>query len=342
MTLKPITVVFMGTPDFAVPPLKSLLSDPGFKILAVVTQPDKPSGRKMLLTKPPVKITAEEAGIPVLQPLKVKNNPEFLETFRNLNPDIAVTAAYGHILPSELLNIPKFGFINIHASLLPSYRGASPIEEALLKGDSKTGITYIQMNEKMDEGDIISIHTLPISDTDTSIELTDKLSLLAAKTIASVLTALINGELQPKAQEHEKATYCSKIDKKDGLITPLQQTSEQILNMIRAFTPWPSAYLSFKGKNIKILGAEKTTPTPNTEPSRLPKVGGSPLTDLDNPFLTMDGNLYLKTSNGLIKINKLQLEGKSTMLAQDFLRGHANFFNTSEQSEISRNKSTNP
>ncbi len=310
-----IKVIFFGTPEFSVKPLLALMNDPGIEISAVVTQPDKPVGRKQEMLPSPVKIAVAGSGITILQPESVKNNNEFFELVKNLKPDFIVTAAYGKILPVELINIPKHYSINIHASLLPKYRGASPVEQALLNGDSETGITFIRMDEGMDTGDILLIQRLQIRPEDDNSMLRDRLSLLAAGLLPFLLKDIIEGEIRPIPQKNSLASYCKKIEKEDGEIKPAGSTAAQIANQIRALNPWPSTYLFYQGKRIKIISAESCASIKGLEAGHFETAG-------DQLFLGCMDDTRLKITN-------LQLEGKNPSSIQDFLRGHSNFFSKS-------------
>ncbi|MFS8630785.1 MAG: methionyl-tRNA formyltransferase, partial [Bacillales bacterium] len=247
-------IVFMGTPDFAVPVLKQLISD-GYEVVAVVTQPDRPVGRKKILTPPPVKVAAEQHGIPVLQPEKLRDSEE-LEQIIKLEPDLIVTAAYGQILPKKLLDAPKYGCINVHASLLPELRGGAPIHYAILQGKEKTGVTIMYMVEKLDAGDILTQVEVPISETDTVGTLHDKLSEAGAKLLSETLPKLLRGELTPVPQNEEEATYAYNITREQEKID-WTKTGEEIYNHIRGFNPWPVAYTTLNGKTIKIWRSVK-------------------------------------------------------------------------------------
>lgn len=301
----------MGTPHFAVWPLEALAESPDFDVVAVVTQEDKKVGRKQLLTSPPVKGAAEEHSIPVLQPPSLKNNDDFVEILTKLAPDFIVVVAYGQILPQTILDIPTHGCINIHGSLLPNYRGASPIEEALRQGDKETGLTFIQMTAKMDAGPIMHIQRAPIDPKDTAATLREKLSILAGKMIPAVLQDILDGVAHPIEQNHDQATYCHKISKKDGLINLSTMTAQEIHNHVRAYTPWPTCFIRLGEKTLKLLEIE--TKDQNAKPGEL--------VDLE------DGKIAIGTKKGLIVPLKVQLEGKGPMEIQDFLRGNRESLN---------------
>ncbi|SMP11333.1 methionyl-tRNA formyltransferase [Desulfurobacterium pacificum] len=298
-------MVFMGTPDFAVPSLKALI-DKGFNVSLVVTQPDKPAGRGKKLTPPPVKVVAEKNGIPVVQPEKIKNNEEFKKLLEDISPDLIVVVAYGKILPSWLLNLPRYGCINLHASLLPEYRGASPIQSALLDGKEKTGVTVMKISEELDAGDILSQRVVPIEKNDNAETLHDKLAKVGAELLVETIPLYIKGEIKPTAQEHSKATYCTRITKEMGKID-WNEPAEKIFNKVRAFTPWPSAYTTFNGKRLKIIQAEPVDCSFSASPGTVVKA---------------DKELIVSTGKGCLKILRLKPEGRKEISAEEFLRGY--------------------
>ncbi|WP_027720034.1 MULTISPECIES: methionyl-tRNA formyltransferase [unclassified Desulfurobacterium] len=303
--MEKFNVVFMGTPDFAVPSLKGLLDSDMFNVSLVVTQPDKPAGRGRRLKAPPVKVIAESHGIPVVQPLKVKGNEELMDRLKAISPDFIVVAAYGKILPSELLEIPKIAPVNVHASLLPRYRGASPIQSALLNGDAKTGVTIMKITEKLDSGDIYIQEETSISLDDTAQTLHDRLAKIGGRLLVKALPLIASGKLKPVPQDDSKATYCTQIKKEDGRID-WRDDVENIFNKVRAFTPWPSAFTHFKGKLLKITKA-------------LPVEGHG------EPGVVMDVDregFYVGTGKGVLKVLKVKPEGKREMNADDFVRGY--------------------
>jgi methionyl-tRNA formyltransferase len=319
MAPKKIKIVFVGTPEFALAPLISLITHENFEVQAVITQEDKRIGRKQILTPPPVKILAQKYSIPVLQPPDIKNK-EIYELLKELSPDFIVVSAYGQILSQSILDIPKYGCINTHASLLPYYRGASPIEEALLNGDKETGVTFMKMVKKMDSGPIIHIERVPIAPCDTAKTLREKLATVAGSLIHLVLADMLDGLLSPIPQDETKATYCHKIYKKDGLIDLKKETAEDIKNKIRAFTPWPSCFIDIKGKKLKLIEAEVYLES-KAKPEEV-------------VWLKKD-QIGIGTKKGLIIPKKVQLEGKNPLLVQDFLRGNKDLL-------LSKTRPTNP
>ncbi|SMO51126.1 methionyl-tRNA formyltransferase [Balnearium lithotrophicum] len=298
-----LKVVFMGTPEFAVPSLKKLVES-GYEVPLVVTQPDKPAGRGKKLTPPPVKVTAQEFGIPVYQPEKLKENEELKGLLEEVSPDLIVVAAYGKILPKWLLELPRFGVINVHASLLPKYRGASPIQSAILNGETETGITIMKVTERLDAGDIISQERVPINPEDNAQTLHDKLSKVGALLLVKTIPLYVSGEIKPVPQNEEEATYCTQIKKEMGRID-WRRSSQEIFNMVRAFTPWPSAFTEFKGKRIKITKA-------------IPISGrGEP-----GEVVRADKELIVATGEGALRIERLKPEGRREISGEEFVRGY--------------------
>jgi methionyl-tRNA formyltransferase len=296
-------LVFMGTPAFAVQPLRALAAA-GHDIAGVITRLDKPSGRNRVLTAPPVKLAAQEAGLSVYQPRRVREQ-EFIETLRKINPDIIVVSAYGQILPKEILFLPKYGCINIHASLLPAYRGAAPINWAIIRGESRTGITIMQMDEGMDTGAILLQESILIGPRDTAGTLTEKMAQLGAKMITAALLLVQAERLAPVAQDGSKATLAPILKKEDGLID-WTMPAVDIHNRVRGLSPWPGAYTFLDGKIIKIIETETTSGV--GEPGLL--------------YPTDKNLLTVGTGGGLLRILTLQPADKKTMSAGDFLRGH--------------------
>ncbi|MGN7174870.1 methionyl-tRNA formyltransferase [Paenibacillus sp. FSL R5-0490] len=298
-------IVFMGTPDFSVPVLKQIIDD-GYEVIGVVTQPDRPVGRKKVLTPPPVKVEAEKQGIPVYQPEKIRQ-PDELEKVLALKPDLVVTAAFGQILPKELLDAPKYGCINVHASLLPELRGGAPIHYSILQGKEKTGITIMYMAEKLDAGDILTQVEVPITETDTVGTLHDKLSKAGCKLLSETLPKLLNGELNPIKQNEEEATFAYNIKREQEKID-WSKTGEEIYNHIRGLNPWPVAYTTFDGKVVKIWNSKKVKHAKSEEPGTIIR-------------LEEDGVVVASGNDTAVKITELQPSGKKKMPAEQFLRG---------------------
>jgi methionyl-tRNA formyltransferase len=310
-----IKVIFIGTPLFAVPSLEYLIADDDIQVQAIVTQEDKKVGRRQIQTPPPVKELALKHDIPVIQPPSLKNNREAMDLIRELKPDFLVVVAFGQILPPELLKIPKYCCINLHGSLLPKYRGASPIEEAILNGNTETGITFIKMDEKLDNGDILLLQRIKINPNDTALTMRAKMSMLGGSLLPFLLKDYVQGQLIPIRQNDANATYCRKIKKEDGLIDLYKMSANQIVNRIRAYTPWPSCFLSLNGKKLKILEAA-------TDESLSKKFSAKP----GEAIIIDKETLALATASGLLIPKTIQLEGKKPMKIQDFLRGNGSFF----------------
>jgi methionyl-tRNA formyltransferase len=296
-------LIYMGTPQFAVEPLRALVAA-GHDIAGVVTRTDKPAGRGRTLAAPPVKLAAQELGITVFQPKRVRE-PEFIEILRKRGPEAVVVAAYGQILPKEILTLPKFGCINIHASLLPAYRGAAPINWAIIRGERETGITIMLMDEGMDTGAILMQENIPIGPEDTAGALTTKLSSLGAKLIIRALPLLASGKLTPVFQDGTKATMAPLLRKGDGLID-WDLSAREIHNRVRGLSPWPGAYSYLDGKMVKIITTGVLDGT--GEPGLL--------------YEREKNTLVAGTGSGLLRILSVQPEGKKPMAAGEFMRGH--------------------
>jgi methionyl-tRNA formyltransferase len=311
MPQKKLKVIFMGTPEFACAPLYALISDPDIDVRAVVTAEDKPVGRDQKLTPPPVKVMAIKNDLTVLQPAKIADNADFISLVKKLRPDFIVVVAFGKILKKDLLEIPKYGCVNLHGSLLPKYRGASPVEEALLNGDEETGVSFIKMTEKLDAGDILLIQRLKIDPKDNALILREKLSILGARLLPFLLKDIVEGIITPIPQDEKKVSRCRKIKKEDGLIDLASMSAQEIVNRIRAYMPWPQCHILLNGKRFKILEATLE------ESANAPAPG---------KIIVTDDRLLMGTKNGILLPNKVQMEGKSPMDVQDFLRGNSNLF----------------
>ena len=305
--------VFMGTPDFAVPALRALVSS-GHEVAAVVTQPDRPMGRRGVLGMPPVKEEAVRLGLDVLQPSRVRD-AEFAGILREISPDIVVVAAFGQIIPGEILGLPKYGCVNIHASLLPKYRGAAPIQWALLDGEKETGVTIMQMGEGLDTGDILAVRRVGISPGETGGSLFDKLSACGAELLAEVLPEIEKGTVRPVPQPAESPTgYARMISKEDGRID-WTLSAEEIERRVRALDPWPSAFTTLDGKTCKVW--KSTAEDMETYSHENDIIKSEPGTVVS----ASDGRIVVTTGRGLLAVEELQIEGKKRMKAADFLRG---------------------
>ncbi|EST52702.1 hypothetical protein T458_17265 [Brevibacillus panacihumi W25] len=301
-------ILFMGTPDFAVSSLDALM-EAGYHVIGVVTQPDRPVGRKQVMTPPPVKEAAIRHGLPVLQPERIKTEEALAEVLA-LEPDLIVTAAYGQILPKKLLEAPRFGCINVHASLLPKYRGGAPIHKCIVEGEKESGVTIMYMVEALDAGDMLSKVIVPIEERDTVGSLHDKLAVAGSGLLIDTLPALLAGELKAEAQDHEAATFAPNIKRSDERID-WSRTAEQIYNQVRGLNPWPVAFTSYQGKVWKVWWVEKVQTTGSAE---------APGTILARE----EDGLVIACGSGAVKITELQPEGKKRMSALDFLRGAGN------------------
>lgn len=299
-------IVFMGTPEFAASILEAALRL-NQEVVGVYTQPDKPQGRRAILTPPPAKVLALEKGLPVFQPRRVKTAAA-VEELRSLRPDLILVAAYGQILSQTILDIPAFGCVCIHASLLPKYRGAAPIQWAIANGETVTGVTAMQMETGIDTGDMILKKEVPIAGEDTSGTLHIKLADAGARLTEEILEILAkNGSLPREAQREEEATYAPILTKEDGRID-WTMTAKQIADRIRGFTPWPSCYTYLKGQKLAIWKASAVDCNKQGEPGRV----------LESPRRT----LWVQTGQGVLAVEQLQLQGKKMMPADAFLLGN--------------------
>ena len=292
-------IVFMGTPDFAVGALEALITQ-GHEITAVVTQPDKPKGRSKELQFPPVKECAVKHGIPVFQPRRIKT-PEAIEELKKYPADIYIVAAFG-----QILSLPKYGCLNIHASLLPKYRGASPIQRVIIDGEAETGVTIMQMNAGLDTGDMLYRKKIPITSEDTFETLHDKLMVLGGEAITEALPLLEAGKLVPEKQDDTKTCYAALITKEMGKLD-FTKTAAELDRLIRGLTPWPSAYTHYHGKQLKIWKAIPMATAHKEAPGTI---------------LTVNKDSFeVAASEGSLKVMELQLEGKKRMTTHDFLLG---------------------
>lgn len=299
-------VVFMGTPDFSVPTLQSLI-DEKYDVVGVVTQPDKPKGRGRTMQFTPVKELAVKYGIPVLQPVKLKNDDVFFEELKALKPDVIVVIAFGQILPDRVLELPKYGCINIHASLLPKYRGAAPIQWAILNGEKETGVTTMMMDSGLDTGDMILRKVIPIEEKETGGSLFDKLAYAGGDLIIETLKQAEAGTLKRIPQNNDESNYVSIIKKEYGHMD-FTKSALELERLIRGLNPWPSAFTSLHGKTLKVWDADVVETVSEEKPGTILSV------DKDS-FTVMTGE-------GALKILELQLEGKKRMMTEAFLRGY--------------------
>jgi methionyl-tRNA formyltransferase len=298
-------ILFMGTPEFAMPALE-LLVESGYPIIGVVTQPDRPQGRGRTLQPPPVKIFAASRNLPVIQPERVRDDA-FLQTFRQLAPDLVVLAAFGQLLPREIIDQPPLGCLNIHPSLLPKYRGAAPINWAIIRGEKKTGVTIMKMTEKLDAGDIILQEEIAIGPDETFDQLHDRLAGRGAKLLLQAIEMTTNGTAVRIAQHGDSATFAPKLNKEQGLIQWADDV-ERIVNLIRGLSSHPGAYTFLDGKKLKILGATAEATTVGEAPGTISKRKGM--------------ELIVAAGNGYVRLIDVQVENKKRTTAEEFLRGY--------------------
>lgn len=296
-------IVFMGTPDFAVPTLEALVKG-GHQVVAAVTQPDKPKGRGKAVLMTPVKEKAIELSIPVYQPVKART-PEFVKILQELNPDVIVVVAFGQLLPKEILDLPKYGCVNVHASLLPKYRGAAPIQWAVIDGEKESGVATMQMAEGLDTGDILEMEKITLDEKETGGSLFDKLSLMGGNLILSTLKKLEDGTAVRTPQGETTTGYAKMLKKSMGEID-WTMDAVKIERLIRGLNPWPSAYTFLDGKTLKIWSADVLEPEKNGIPGKVH---------------VEKERMLVETGSGLLSVKELQLEGKKRMETAAFLRG---------------------
>ena len=302
-------LIFMGTPEFAVPSLERLMLD-GQEIAAVFTQPDKPAGRGKHLHAPPVKLLALSRGIPVHQPAKIKTNEEVRAIFEAISPDACVVAAYGKILPGWMLAVPRLGCINVHASLLPKYRGAAPINWAIANGESTTGITIMKMDAGMDTGPTLAKRETAIGDEENAPELSARLARLGAELLSETLPRVERNEIEPMPQNESEASYAPMLKREDGLID-WKLSARRIVNRVRAFQPWPGTFTSFRGGRLIVWRAREAAGLPLTE-----------LADAGTILSIDEGGMTIAcASSTALLIEEVQVEGKRRMPAREFANG---------------------
>lgn len=298
-------VVFMGTPDFSVGTLEAIIAAE-HEVVGVVTQPDRPKGRGKAMQATPVKTAALAHDIPVYQPAKVRE-PEFVEILKNLKPDVIVVVAFGQIIPASILEIPPMGCINVHASLLPKYRGAAPIQWAVIDGEKESGVTIMYMDTGLDTGDMLAKTVIPLEADETGGSLFDKLSEAGANLLVETLIKLELGQVKPEKQPKDSPNaYARMIKKTDGLIN-WNLDAEAIERLIRGMNPWPSAYSYLDGKTLKIWRASVCKEETGNEPGTVVR--------------TDKNGIYVQTGNGVLRLDEIQLEGKKRMDSNAFLRG---------------------
>lgn len=294
-------IVFMGSPDFAAISLRALAQK--FNIVGCVTQPDKRAGRGKKLFSPPVRILADELDIPTIQPRRIKDE-EAMDALRRLSPDLIVVAAYGQILRPELLALPRYGCVNVHGSLLPRWRGAAPVQAAILAGDTETGITIMLMDAGIDTGEMLSKRATPIEKDDTAKTLFDKLAPLGAELLVETLPKYLSGEILPEKQPEEGASYAKMLKKADGELD-FSKTAEELERQIRAFNPWPSSFFEWEGTRIKVHRAKVDT-------GKSAGIGKQ---------VKIEGVPAIGTSEGNLLLEQIQPAGKKSMTGKSFLAG---------------------
>lgn len=299
-----LRTVYMGTPEFAVPCLRALAEEKDIEVALVVTQPDR-KGNRGKITMSPVKKTAMEYGIPVAQPFSIRKNPEFVESLRELSPDIIVVAAFGQILPEQVLNIPRYGCVNLHGSLLPELRGAAPMQYAIMEGHQKTGITLMKMDKGLDTGDMLAVRELEIGDKDID-QVAESLSVMGAELLMETLPAIVDGTVKAVPQDDSKSTYAHMIKKTDGL-TDFSGSAAEEERKLRAFKDWPVLHSYLNGQTVKFYKAQVIDLPPEGDHGTIAKV------DKDS--------FQINCGSGRLKILELQLQGKKRMKTEDFLRG---------------------
>ena len=314
-----LRIIYMGTPHFAVPALEALIAKAapgvllpeGYELVTVITRPDKPAGRGKEIVYSPVKQTALAHNIPVWQPGSLKR-PENIEGLAAYKADLYIVAAFGQILPQAVLDQPRYGTLNIHASLLPKYRGVSPISEAILQGDSETGVTIMLLDAGVDTGPILLSRAIPIAEDETTGSLTDKLAALGAEALVETIPLWVQGKITPQSQDEQKASHTHMLHKEDGEIS-WNRPAAVLAREVRAYNPWPSAYTYWHGRLLKLLSARAETLEPGAEVApgtvTLRKEAGHQV-------------LAIVTGSGLLDVDTLQLEGKKAMSAEEFVRGY--------------------
>jgi methionyl-tRNA formyltransferase len=295
-----VRIVFFGTPEFAVPSLEVLARE--HEIALVVAQPDKPAGRGMKMQAPAVAVRAKELGLPLLQPPRIRNE-EFLGEIRRVAPDLGIVVAYGKILPGALLQIPREGFLNVHGSILPQWRGAAPIQRSIEAGDSVTGVTIMRVDEELDHGAMLQIETTPIDRDERTPQLAKRLAVIGAEALAQVVGQLESGTAVDTPQDHGRATHAAKIDKAEGRVT-FEETTAALYNRFRAFDPWPGLFIETGGETIKLTDLRPASGS------------GAPRT-----VLSMDDGVVVATADGAIRLLELQRAGKPRTPAAAVARG---------------------
>jgi methionyl-tRNA formyltransferase len=299
-----LNLVFCGTPRFAVPTLDKLLVA-GFVVSLVVTQPDRPRGRGLELAPSPVKARAAELGLPIAQPEKIKNNQDFQSRLSDLNPDAIIVVGYGRMIPQWMLDLPRYGNINLHASLLPKYRGAAPVQWAIARGESVTGVTTMRIDSGLDTGDVLLQREVPIAPEENAENISPRLAAIGAELMIETMRGLQAGKVQPHPQDNGLATLAPVLKKEDGRID-FHRSAQEICNRLRGFQPWPGAFASFRGKNLQVWAAKpaQNAITPGT-------------------FAVLGDHLLVGSGdNTSVELLEVQPEGKKRMAARDFVHGY--------------------
>lgn len=305
MTDKKAKIIYMGTPDFAVPALEALVREQ-YDVALVVTQPDRPKGRGKKLQPTPVKECAEKAGIRVLQPAKIKDNEEFFQELEAAAPDLIIVAAYGKILPKRILDLPAQGCVNIHASLLPRFRGAAPVQRSIMEGDERTGVTLMYMEEGLDTGDMIDRSATEIGKKNAG-ELLDELSVMGAELLISRLPDLLQGNVTAEKQDDSLATYSPMVDKSEGRLD-FSRTAEQLERLVRGMSPSPGAFTEYNGQRMKVKMADVIESGSHENPGEILSAG--------------EAGIAVACSQNTFLITELQMPGKKAAKAADYLRGN--------------------
>ena len=303
--------IYMGTPSFAVPPLSRLVEE-GYQVVGVYTQQDRPAGRGRGVASSPVKAYAQERGLPVFQPASLRS-AKAQQELSSLNPDVIVIAAYGRILPSEVLRLAKWGCVNIHPSLLPRHRGPSPVAFTLLEGDEVAGVSLMLLDEGMDSGPMIAQEEEEILPQDNVATLTDRLFRKGAALLVKTLPLYCQGQILPRLQDESRATYARKLTKEDGIIQ-WELPALSLWRQMRAYSPWPGSYTYWRGRVLKVLEAEPIQSVESYTPGTVVALTGTGVTSLG-----------VATGEGVLRLNRVQLEGKKALDAVDFLRGYGEF-----------------
>jgi methionyl-tRNA formyltransferase len=303
----PLRIVFFGSPEAAVPSLRALAADDRFSVAAVVTQPDRPAGRGRRLTSPPIRVAALEAGLEVRQPEAVRGR-RFRESMEELKPDFLAVVAFGKIFGSKLLAVPRFGCVNLHFSLLPKYRGAAPVNWALMHGETSTGVTTMIMEEELDSGPILLQQEIPVEPWDTSETMSKRLAEAGAPLLVRSLVELSEGRIAPRPQDHSQASFAPMLNKEDGLVD-WSRTAKEVFNRWRGLQPWPGIFTTFRGEQLKLIKVGVASPGDPVRP--------------EGALVIEENRLFVACRSGtLLEVFTLQLPGKRPVEAADFLRGY--------------------